>query len=512
MRIKEMRVNHQKHPFGCACSYPVFSWITEGCRGKWQKQARMRIFLDFERKREIYDSGWQQEIKSTAFCPNVQLSPRTKYFWMIQVCTEKGERVSSSISWFETGKEQETWQGEWLNAETAIQKKFFVPPDLVSARFYLCSKGKSELFVNKKKITNGFCASVDKEEESFSYRIYNVTPFLEKGKENVLFLQKGEVLGELHMENCLGREYVVVTEKSWNPVGVELILEEKERQDKKQQKNIKFPKFPEAFHSHAAALLAWKNYLLYGDEMQLAEQYAKMQKCVKDIPVVDQVLCGNANQSLVSAAIYYASVLCTAKAAKILELREEAAYYKKLAREVKQAFREAYLQESDLPYVQCLADRILILYWELAPKNLHKQLLEQVKKELESSEMTLQKEEPDWVYGILEEWLYRVVCGLRPTATGSGLKRVVLAPKPEQGMRGAACTYESAAGTYQVSWEWTEQGILFQIVIPFDAKARFLFPYLGKEIKVNGRFCKKAEQSGKLLLCAGTYKIEMKSR
>lgn len=148
MRIREMRVNHQKQPLGCACSYPVFSWITEGCWGKRQKQARMRIFLDLEMKREVYDSGWQQEIRSTAFCPNVQLSPRTRYFWKVQVRTEKGESISSPISWFETGKEQEAWQGEWLKVETAIQKKFFVPKDLVSARFYLCSRGNSDFFVN----------------------------------------------------------------------------------------------------------------------------------------------------------------------------------------------------------------------------------------------------------------------------------------------------------------------------------------------------------------------------
>lgn len=512
MRIREMRVNHQKQPLGCTCSYPVFSWITEGTRGKRQKQARMRIFLDLEMKREVYDSGWQQEIRSTAFCPNVQLSPRTRYFWKIQVCTEKGEKVSSPLSWFETGKEEELWQGEWLKVETAIQKKFFVPSDLVSARFYLCSREDSEPLVNRKKMTNGYRVSADREEEAFSYMVYNVTSFLEKGKENFLLLQKGDVRGELHMENSLGREIVVATEKSWEPVGCEPFMEqkEKERQDKKQQENIKFPKFPEVLHSYAFALCTWKKYLLYGDEIQLAEQYAQMQKCVEDIQLVDPVLCGNANQGLVSAAVYYASVLCTAKAAKILEIQEDAAYYKKLAREVKQAFQEAYLMETDLSYVQSLTARVLILYWNLAPKKLHKQLLEQVKKELESCNMTIQNEEPDWIYGILENWMYGVVCGLRPTATGSGLKRVILAPKPERRMKSAACTYESAAGTYQVSWKWTNQGILFQIVIPFDAKARFVLPFLGKQIKINGKFCKKAEQSGRLVLHAGAYEVEMK--
>ena len=70
----------------------------------------------------------------------------------------------------------------------------------------------------------------------------------------------------------------------------------------------------------------------------MAEQYGTMQKWVEDIHTVDKALCGTADQGLVSAAVYYESILCTAKAAKILEIREDAAYYKKLAKEVKTGF------------------------------------------------------------------------------------------------------------------------------------------------------------------------------
>ena len=42
------------------------------------------------------------------------------------------------------------------------------------------------------------------------------------------------------------------------------------------------------------------NICYHGDEIQLAEQYAQMQKCVEDIPTVDKALCGTADQGLVS--------------------------------------------------------------------------------------------------------------------------------------------------------------------------------------------------------------------
>ena len=164
----------------------------------------MRIFLDLEMKREVYDSGWQQEIRSTAFCPNVQLSPRTRYFWKVQVRTEKGESISSPISWFETGKEQEAWQGEWLKVETAIQKKFFVPKDLVSARFYLCSRGNSDFFVNKKKMTNGYSVSADREEEPIFYMKY----FRRNEREKKIFSCFKK---EMFWENSIWR--IVLAEK-----------------------------------------------------------------------------------------------------------------------------------------------------------------------------------------------------------------------------------------------------------------------------------------------------------
>ena len=106
--VSYTHLNHEKQPLGCTCGYPVFSWITEGCKGKRQKQARMRIFLDSEGKREVYDSDWQQDIKSTAFCPNVQLSPRTRYFWLAVSYTHLDVYKRQAISRVYREKEEDT--------------------------------------------------------------------------------------------------------------------------------------------------------------------------------------------------------------------------------------------------------------------------------------------------------------------------------------------------------------------------------------------------------------------
>lgn len=56
-------------------------------------------------------------------------------------------------------------------------KHFFVPEDLVSARLYLCTRGNPKIFINKKKVSNGYRVLANKEEEIPSYMIYNVTSF-----------------------------------------------------------------------------------------------------------------------------------------------------------------------------------------------------------------------------------------------------------------------------------------------------------------------------------------------
>lgn len=201
MRIRTMRVNHLKTPLGFACSYPVFSWITEECRGKRQTQARMRIALDQKMEKVVYDSEWQQEIKSTAFCPNVQLSPRTRYYWQVQIRTEKGEQGSSPITWFETGKMEELWQGHWIKAVfsdensngcSLFQKIFQVPEDLASARVYLTGMGMLEVVVNGQRVSEEYLAPYDTESGHWiQYVTYDLTELLKKGKENVLGVSMG---------------------------------------------------------------------------------------------------------------------------------------------------------------------------------------------------------------------------------------------------------------------------------------------------------------------------------
>lgn len=247
MKIRNMRVNHLENPLGYACDYPVFSWITENVRGKRQEKARVEISLDQEMKKVIYDSGWQREIDSRGFCPNIQISPRTRYYWQVRVLTDKREKITSPVAWFETGKNQELWLGQWIcgdfnqdNPEIhpLFQKKFQVPEDLAAARIYICGLGLFEAQINGEKVSEEYLAPFYTDYHNWIQTItYDITSLLKKGEENVLGVLLGngwykgrfsyeenmsglygedfQLLAEIRLERENGKEILVATDETW---------------------------------------------------------------------------------------------------------------------------------------------------------------------------------------------------------------------------------------------------------------------------------------------------------
>ncbi len=888
MKITDLKVNHISTPIGYECEYPVFSWITRGCRGKFQAGVRMKIALDKYMQKEVYDSEWQKEIKSTGFCPNVQLSPRTRYFWQVQVKTEKGERIKSPVSWFETGKMEEVWKGKWITAPFSLedpsvhplmQKNFQVPENLDSARIYACGLGLFELYINGNKVSDEYLAPFYTDYHQWiQYVTYDITPLLERGKENALGVMLGngwykgrfsyepnmqelygnlfQFLGEIRMETEEGKEILIVSDETWEctpspvlessiydgevydaekrtegfslpgtvlgcrvsvaerprgeirdrlspplviterkkpvrlirtPAGEEVldfgqnmtgwvefqckekagtrirlqygevlqngnfyrdnlrtakaemvyISDGKEHrvrphftfygfryvkvtgmrqtdpenftacvlhselkrcgsvytsnekvnrlfkntvwgqrgnfldvptdcpqrderlgwtgdaqafcaaasfhmetpafyrkylydmrlaqryyeggvphvvpdvlaqvQRKKNGgedisvKKGEWPTFGSCAWGDAAVILPWTLYCFYGDENLLAEQYPLMRDWVEYIRRIDKTECGDSHlwkagfhfgdwlaldnpdkkscfggtdNTYVATAFYYWSVRITAKAALVLGVREDAETYRNLSEKIRKAFQNEYFDQQGRQSVHTQTAMVLALYFKLAPRNSRQRIKEELRNNIreqgnhlttgfvgtcylcpvlsacgmnqEAYDLLLQEEYPGWLYevnmgattvwerwnsilpdgsisdtgmnslnhyayGVIAEWLYRYMCGIHPAETDAGFKRAVLAPMPDKRIKFAQCMYESASGTYESSWNWEKDGILFSIRIPFDAKSRFVLPFTGKKVTVNGRRCRQLEETGKKVFPAGAYEIYVKN-
>lgn len=633
MKIRTMRVNHRKNPLGYACEYPVFSWITEGTRGKWQKAAKVEIALDKEMKRMIYDSQWQKEIVSTGFCPNVQLSPRTRYYWRVKIRTEKRETLSSETAWFETGKMQELWAGDWITAEIlpkeqeiCFEKSFSVPASLYGARLYVSSPLGLRMQFNYRKLAEKSLPPLALQGvEGIESMTFDVTKLLIPGRENLLqvFLENpGKedtpipcFLAELRMETAEGKETLVISDQTWRqgnalakraevswgmpkdnqmpPVfwqpekrqpclglrrmgflhtsspGLNEAIQKGVEQQKRQffewyiesdsgqglldtagcyDREILLLYFrylnPETGNraqqlqrlGYGACTIPWHLYCFYGDEVLLAQQYALMQDAVENF-YGKRFFSGESKveeeqKRLIETAALYHCIVLTAKAAMVLGLGTDAQEYRKLAQKVKAVFRRAYLEEDGSFKYTDQTSLLLALSLKLTPKDGRQVLWDTLRNKIKEEGIRMpralteteclvsalfqygQKQE---VYELLQKteftktrWLYHYLCGLKPAEIGGGFRCAILAPQPDRRLEYAECHYDSAVGRYISEWEWKKESIVFHIVIPFHARARFVLPFAGTHVSVNGKEDLLLLEKGSRVWGQGDYEIEVR--
>lgn len=238
MKITELRVSHFQEPLGMGLSPLSFSWVAEDTASKRQEAAQVKIQTGGE---TVFDSGRRTDISSLGFAPEVSLLPRTRYQWSVTVWGDGGDSATGE-SWFETGKESEPWQANWITStfpkdeHFLLRKEFPVSGELESARVYACGLGIYELELNGQKagdeyLLPGFhCYDM-----MLEYQTFDVTNLLQRGenaigaslapgwyKGSMTFDRRENIYGdtmkflcELHLRYKDGREDVLATDGSW---------------------------------------------------------------------------------------------------------------------------------------------------------------------------------------------------------------------------------------------------------------------------------------------------------
>ena len=87
-----------------------------------------------------------------------------------------------------------------------------------------------------------------------------------------------------------------------------------------------------------------------------------------------------------------------------------------------------------------------------------------------------------YAYGIIVEWIYERVCGLKIGENGAGPKLLKFEPQPDKRFSHVHATYESVAGAYEAGWEWNKDQIRFYFQVPFDCRAEVGIKIPMKEI------------------------------
>ncbi len=150
MKITNIKINGLTEPLGMAFPYVSVSWLvtdTAATGADWAEVAVSQT-PDFSRllAKKEGNLSWKETLLDIA------LEPRMRYYIRIRV--RAGEERAEGLTFFETGKMEEPWQGSWIAApgdyHPIFRRCFSSVPGV--GRIYVTAAGVFELYLNGEKV------------------------------------------------------------------------------------------------------------------------------------------------------------------------------------------------------------------------------------------------------------------------------------------------------------------------------------------------------------------------
>lgn len=311
----------------------------------------------------------------------------------------------------------------------------------------------------------------------------------------------------------------------------------------------------------AGVIISWNLYQHYGSKSLLKECYSGMKQWVECQRLHEETLGGKhlikdgfhfadwlaldheepgpfgaTDPLFIASVFYYYCSGVVAEAAEILDKKEEAVFYKKLAEAIKTAIAETYFDEEGCCICRTQTGAALSIVYglhsnEKARRREGERLVQYIEKNgghlntgfvgtpilcpaLTVSghhklavDLLLNEEFPGWIYevnmgattiwerwnsvlpdghmnpdgmnslnhysyGSIVAWLYKDVLGIRPAAPG--YRKILLSPHPDKRLGAVRARYESPVGTIKISWKYDLSDRLhYEIDIPYGCECVF---------------------------------------
>ena len=243
MRVFELKANRVEQPMGFEFAPLRLTWKVDGTAGKKQAAAQVVIGTCPCLSEPEYDSGKRADIDSLCFAPEIELKPRTRYYWKVTVWADNGD-VAEGKSFFETGKMGEAWAGKWITSEVrenlCLIKDISIDKPVKAARVYSTAKGVYELYINGEKCGDEYLTPYCNDYDSWQQTTaFDVTEQLKSGDNSIRFMLGGgwaisryglgsdrpgfkglyadhiSLLAEMHITYEDGTEEVIGTDDTW---------------------------------------------------------------------------------------------------------------------------------------------------------------------------------------------------------------------------------------------------------------------------------------------------------
>jgi alpha-L-rhamnosidase len=300
----------------------------------------------------------------------------------------------------------------------------------------------------------------------------------------------------------------------------------------------------------AYPLIASYLYLYTGDRSVVAEHYAGVKawtdfqrgrardNILEYSHYGDWVPLMKTPGPLVSTFYYCWSADTVSRWAAILGKSDDAATYRKLADEIREAFNRKFLNpESGVYGNGSHTSQVLPLYLDLAPKDSRRRTLSWLRDDIEYAnnthlntgilgtkyllpvltangaadlayELATQTTYPSWGYmiangattlwelwqyktgpsmnshnhpmfGSIGTWFYTALAGINPDPERPGFERIHIAPQVVRDLRWASGSLETVRGTVASAWRRDENGFRLEVTIPVGSEADVTIPKLG---------------------------------
>jgi alpha-L-rhamnosidase len=249
---------------------------------------------------------------------------------------------------------------------------------------------------------------------------------------------------------------------------------------------------------------------------------------------------GGTDSFYVASAFYWNSTNILAKAAGVLGLEDDEQLYRARAERIRQSFIAAYFnQDGSLKIRETQTALVIALAFELYPDGLAAKLLQSLVNRIRGRDnhldtgfvgtyllvvtlskysadetaysLLLQDTFPSWLYpvtmgsttiwerwnavlpdgtlfqdemnslnhyayGSIANWMYRCMGGLNPIEEFPGYKKARIAPKTDPRVTKVRVIRDTAAGRYEIEWEFRPSFLHFRVVVPFDCEALVVLP------------------------------------
>lgn len=249
MKITGLQTNHLTNPLGYEIQIPRVSFQVVDTQAKNPEAIRIQAALDAAFEKVVYDTGKSSEIQMIGTKLDIQLKPRTRYYWKAEVWGDNGEYAVSDTAWFETAKMDEAWEGKWIgnsklkDVNPMLIKEFTTEKSYKSSRIYMTGLGLYELYLDGERVGDEYLApGCTDYNQWIQYQTYEVE--IKSGSHKLeVFLADGwykgrfgldhavnnygdqhKMIFELIMQDAKGKEDKIVSDESWKVAAGDVVF------------------------------------------------------------------------------------------------------------------------------------------------------------------------------------------------------------------------------------------------------------------------------------------------